>query len=185
MDTTRTQVRARHDSDGSHTSVVVRPAVATDVGAVVAAFSRARCFMAAHGNPTQWAGTYPSADDVLRDISLSRSYVCERDGMVVGTFALIPGDDPTYRVIEEGEWSLEVPYGTVHRLASAGICPGVSRACFDFCKVRFGYLRADTHADNAPMQGALVRNGFVRRGIIHLGDGAPRLAYDCVVSPRP
>ena len=38
-------------------------------------------------------------------------------------------------------------------------------------------LRADTHADNKIMQHLLEKNGFARRGIIHVEDGTPRVAY--------
>lgn len=52
------------------------------------------------------------------------------------------GEDESYRVIEDGAWHLDQPYGTIHRLASNGKARGVSRACFDFCTAQIGYLRA-------------------------------------------
>ena len=55
---------------------------------------------------------------------------------------------------------------------------GVGRACFDYCKSVIGHLRVDTHQDNLPMQKTVEANGFVKRGIIRLEDGSPRLAYD-------
>lgn len=30
------------------------------------------------------------------------------------------GEDESYRVIEDGAWHLDQPYGTIHRLASNG-----------------------------------------------------------------
>ena len=84
-------------------------------------------------------------------------------------------------VIEDGAWHLDQPYGTIHRLASNGKARGVSRACFDFCTAQIGYLRADTHADNRPMQRLLEAYGFRRCGIIHGAfDGGERIAYDCI-----
>lgn len=74
------------------------------------------------------------------------------NGEIVGIFALFLGEDESYRVIEDGAWHLDQPYGTIHRLASNGKARGVSKACFDFCTAQIGYLRADTHADNRPMQ---------------------------------
>ena len=38
---------------------------------------------------------------------------------------------------------------------------------FDFCTAQIGYLRADTHADNRPMQRLLEAYGFRRCGVIH------------------
>ena len=89
------------------------------------------------------------------------------NGEIVGTFALFLGEDESYRVIEDGAWHLDQPYGTIHRLASNGKARGVSKACFDFCTPQIGYLRADTHADNRPMQRLLEAYGFRRCGVIH------------------
>ena len=47
-----------------------------------------------------------------------------------------------------------------------------------FAKERSGHLKIDTHADNLVMQNALSKEGFSRRGIIHLADGSPRIAYE-------
>ena len=103
------------------------------------------------------------------------------NGEIVGTFALFLGEDESYRVIEDGAWHLDQPYGTIHRLASNGKARGVSKACFDFCTAQIGYLRADTHADNRPMQRLLEAYGFRRCGVIHGAfDGGERIAYDCI-----
>ena len=46
---------------------------------------------------------------------------------------------------------------------------------------QIGYLRADTHADNRPMQRLLEAYGFRRCGVIHGAvDGGERIAYDCI-----
>lgn len=159
----------------------VRKTTESDVASVVAIYDRARVFMAEHGNPTQWAGAYPGVEDVRGDIASGNGYVCvDDDGQVVGAFAFILGEEPTYRVIEQGDWHRDMPYGTIHRIASAGTARGVARACFEFCASRADYLRIDTHADNLPMQGAIEKFGFTRCGIIHVEDGSPRIAYDWV-----
>lgn len=156
----------------------IRPTAAADVPQVLAVYDRARSFMRANGNPTQWAGAYPGEEDVLADIASGCGYVCEEGGLVVGTFAFILGEEPAYRVIEQGSWMSDAPYGVIHRVASGGQARGVARACFDYCKGRVGHLRVDTHADNAPMQGAILKNGFQYCGIVHIEDGTPRLAYE-------
>lgn len=91
------------------------------------------------------------------------------------------GEDPTYRVIENGAWhSSQKPYGVIHRVASDGETKGVTRAAFTFGMERSGYLRIDTHRDNKPMQGALKKFGFQECGIIHLERGDERIAFDCL-----
>ena len=163
----------------------IRKTTLADVDAVAAIYDRARIFMREQGNPTQWAGEYPNADTVRADVANGVGYVCEQDGRVVGAFAFIVGDEPTYQVIEGGSWRSDEPYGTIHRIASDGTVRGVARACFDFCAGQISHLRIDTHADNLdthadnrPMQGAILKFGFEQRGIIYVEDGSPRLAYD-------
>lgn len=156
----------------------IRPTTASDVADVVAIYNRARVFMAENGNPTQWSGAYPGEADVLGDIEHGTGFVCVEDGHVVGAFAFILGEEPTYQVIEEGAWASSSPYGTIHRIASDGTVRGVAQACFNFCAGRIGHLRIDTHADNSPMQGAILKWGFAYRGIIHVEDGTPRYAYE-------
>lgn len=157
----------------------IRKTTEADIPVVAAIYDHARAFMAEHGNPTQWAGAYPNADTVRADVADGVGYVCvDEAGRIVGTFAFILGEEPSYRIIEQGVWGSDAPYGTIHRIASAGVVRGVSRACFDFCAARADYLRIDTHADNLPMQGAIEKFGFTRRGIVYFDDGTPRIAYD-------
>ena len=162
----------------------IRKTTLADVDAVAAIYDRARIFMREQGNPTQWAGEYPNADTVHTDVTNGVGYVCEQAGRVVGAFAFIVGDEPTYQVIEGGSWRSDELYGTIHRIASDGTVRGVARACFDFCATQISHLRIDTHADNRPMQGAILKFGFERRGIIHVEDGSPRLAYDWLGEAR-
>ena len=42
------------------------------------------------------------------------------------------------------------------------------------------HLRIDTHENNAVMQHLVEKHGFQRCGIIHLEDGAPRIAFERV-----
>lgn len=34
------------------------------------------------------------------------------------------GEEPTYQVIDNGSWSYDIPYGTIHRVASSGKAKG-------------------------------------------------------------
>ena len=41
-------------------------------------------------------------------------------------------------------------------------------------------MRIDTYEKNFVMQKALAREDFEKRGIIHVADGTPRIAYEWV-----
>ena len=41
----------------------------------------------------------------------------ETESGLHGVFAFILGEDPTYGVIEDGQWLSGDPYGTIHRIA--------------------------------------------------------------------
>ena len=155
---------------------MIRLAIETDLVQIMAVFEKAKAFMRASGNLKQWINGYPSEEAVKSDIAKGNFYVEESGGEIIGSFAFIIGEDPTYKTIE-GQWLDESRYGTVHRLASDGSRPGFSDRCFDFCFKIIDNVRADTHEDNRPMQQCLERNGFAYCGIIHLADGSPRKAY--------
>ena len=106
------------------------------------------------------------------------SYVLENEaGHLHAVFALIPGDDPTYAHIE-GAWRDDSPYATIHRAGSDGTERGTFRTILAFARAQYEHLRADTHADNLPMQNCLTQSGFIYCGIIYLKSGDPRRAYE-------
>lgn len=96
---------------------MIRKTLDTDIPAVMAIYDVARAFMRAHGNATQWPEGTPSAEQLAADIAADGSYVCEVDGRVVATFALLPGPDECYDVIEDGNGvaTLRMPYCTEWR----------------------------------------------------------------------
>ena len=158
----------------------IRKSTADDVPAILEIFRIAKAYMAAHGNAGQWGGDYPGLPELLPDIARGHSYVLTDGGVIVGTFSFIIGDEPTYRVLLNGHWHADRPYGTIHRLASNGTVRGVSRACFDFCTGLSDYVRVDTHADNRAMQAAIEGYGFRKCGNIYASSGTLRTAYDYV-----
>ena len=156
----------------------IRSTCHDDLKSLMHIYGHARQFMAAHGNPGQWTEGYPSEKLIESEISAGHSFVCETaDGEIAGTFCFITGEDPTYQVIEQGRWLADGPYGTIHRLASAGIAHGVAEACIEWCGQRMPSLRADTYSDNVIMQKILEKAGFTRCGIIYTDNGSPRIAY--------
>ena len=156
----------------------IRKAEESDLRRIMEIFDIAKEFMHSTGNTGQWNGAYPGEKLILSEIGQGHCFVVtEIEGRIVGTFCFIIGEDSTYRVIEDGEWLDDEPYGTIHRIASDRTEHGIGHLCISFCSSLIGTLRADTHRDNAPMLSLLEKEGFIRCGIIHLADGAPRIAF--------
>lgn len=154
----------------------IRQALTGDLPEIMSVFETARQFMRLSGNPHQWINGYPSEELISQDIDNGNFYVEEINGRITGCFAFIVGAEPTYRHIE-GEWLDDKPYGTIHRLASAGIVGGVAGRCFSFCRDIIPNIKADTHEKNILMQSLLLRSGFRYCGIIRVADGSERLAF--------
>ncbi len=161
---------------------MIRPARPYDFDQILEIYAAARRFMKASGNPTQWGDTEPSEVRVLEDIRLRQSYVVELEGRLQAVFAMIPGEDPTYKVIE-GAWLDDSPYCAVHRVASRGEVPGLATEIFRWVLAQHPNVRIDTHDDNRPMQHVLEKNGFVRCGRIWTLSGSPRIAYQRHIVP--
>lgn len=155
----------------------IRNAADNDLPRISDIYAYARRFMAEHNNPHQWGLTKPSLNDLKDDIRLGNLYVVESSDRICGVFAFIIGPDPTYKMIYDGNWNYEHPYGTIHRIAGDG-SGGILQTCVNYCQQRIPYLRIDTHEDNYVMQNAIAKAGFSRCGIIYIADGTPRIAYD-------
>ncbi|MDO5028482.1 MAG: GNAT family N-acetyltransferase [Bacillota bacterium] len=158
--------------------LTIRKSTFDDLEDIKKIISISRELMIARGNPNQWGKTRPSLEVLINDIEKENSYVCIKDGQVVGCFALVYGEDPTYQEIYQGQWSADLPYWTIHRLGSDGLTCGVGQACFAFAKEQGPYLRVDTHQENTAMIKAIKRAGFKNCGIIFVEDGSPRIAFD-------
>lgn len=158
----------------------IRPATEADLDAVLGIYDAARAFMRASGNAAQWAGAYPGAAEARRDLAGGWLWVLDEGAGAVGCMSVLPGPDPTYDVIEGAPWLNDEPYWVAHRVAAAAPGRGVGGRMLAWICARHPNLRADTHADNLPMQRALERAGFSRRGTIWVADGSPRIAYHFV-----
>ncbi len=158
----------------------IRKTTLNDLPRVMEIFDAARAIMRSQGNHVQWPVGSPSETQEREDIANGFSYVCcaDEDGHVCATFAMVVGEDPTYKVIEHGKWRSTAPYATLHRVASDGSEHGVAATVFAFAKEHADYLRIDTHEDNISMRRAIERGGFAHCGIIRIADGTPRLAFD-------
>ncbi|MBQ6476704.1 MAG: GNAT family N-acetyltransferase [Clostridia bacterium] len=157
--------------------LIIRPTVREDMPELLRVYEAARRIMRESGNPNQWGDTHPPRELLEQDVSDGTGYAVTNNGRIVAAFALIPGDDPTYRVIE-GAWLNDKPYAAIHRVGSDGTCSGILEAVVRFAKEQgIRELRIDTHEDNRLMQHVVRKNGFRYCGIIHLLNGDPRLAY--------
>ena len=155
----------------------VRKAKMEELDEIMGIFAHARKFMAEQGNPNQWGTSKPARETIEEDIKLGRSYVCVEDEKIAATFFYLPGVDPTYVKIYDGEWLNQEDYGVVHRIASAGTVKGAGSFCINWAFEQCGNLKIDTHKDNIVMQNVLKKNGFSYCGIIYLLDGDERMAF--------
>lgn len=155
----------------------VRNANGSDYDRVMEIYRSAQDFMISSGNPTQWGHSYPDPEMVRADIRDNLCKVICDDEIIHGVFALFTGEDPTYQIIENGEWLNDDPYVTIHRIAGDRQVHGILRSAVEHCQTLSRNIRIDTHEDNKIMQRQIEKNGFCKCGIIHLEDGSPRIAY--------
>lgn len=153
----------------------IRLSVPEDLPRLEEIYSAARRYMRSQGNLSQWSDTYPSALSARLDMERGWCHVIEKDGKVVATFCLMTDPEPTYSALDE---ALTVPYVTLHRVASDSSASGILSAAVRYAVARHHCdVRIDTHADNAPMLKAILRQRFEPTGPITLADGSPRLSF--------
>lgn len=166
-------MQARKDTG----QMTIRHTTPADYGRIQEIYAYAREQMRQAGNPSQWGHNRPSGETLLQDIQNGQSHVLEEKGQICGVFTFIIGEDPTYRIIEQGQWLNAAPYGTIHRIAANGAGKGIFRECLAYCLARIPNIRIDTHRDNAAMRHLLEKHGFRKCGVIYVEDGSPRIAY--------
>ena len=157
----------------------IRPTAERDIKSVMAMYDHSRALMRAAGNSVQWVG-YPTLAQLHEDMRRNASFVViNADGAPAGTFALVPGEEPTYNVIVHGRWIDTVtPYATMHRLAKRPETRGIAEAAFNYAKQQYPHLRIDTHESNRALRHLADQEEFVECGIVFMGDGTERLAYE-------
>jgi ribosomal protein S18 acetylase RimI-like enzyme len=165
----------------------VRRATCNDLLEIMRIIEQGRESLRLAGIP-QWQDGYPNKDVITADNEHENSYVLDMDGKILGTTALVFGEDLNYKRIFEGTWLTAEPYGAIHRIAvdsdrkGQGLAKILVQATEEICKARGVFsLRVDTHKDNKAMQKMLERSGFTYCGVIYLADGSPRLAYEKVL----
>ena len=155
----------------------IRNTTTADLDQVMEIYKQARAFMRAHDNPTQWAGGWPTYEQIEADIQNGTGFVCVHQGKIAGVLCFFIGTDPTYTKIENGNWLNDSPYAVVHRIASSGEFKGTGSFMMEWAYSQHNNVRVDTHEDNYIMQNMLKKLGYSYCGIIHIANGDPRLAY--------
>lgn len=158
-------------------NTIIRKSSINDIPRLKEIFTIARRFMTETGNPNQWDANYPNENQLREDIESNNSYVIQQGGNIVATFVLRSGIDTTYNEIYNGSWPNELPYATIHRIASDGTTKGIFHLAIQFAIQKYNNIRIDTHNDNRVMQNAILKEGFKYCGIIHCWNGGERLAY--------
>ena len=175
--------------------MIIRATTLADIPTVMGIIEEARRTIADLGS-NQWQNGSPTEAMITADVQAGQSRVVVKDGEVVGTFAVIENGEPVYAVIENGEWQTpdrdaegNWTYIALHRVAISlsHRGSGISTAVIEYAEetartLGRNSLRIDTHEGNVVMRRMLERHGFVRRGIIHLENGDPRVAYEKIVT---
>ena len=157
---------------------MIRKATYEDMPMLMDIFRNARGIMRKSGNMNQWNDSYPSEEIVRNDIENGHCTVlCKENGEIIATMAFIPGPDPTYASIYDGEWPDASDYHVIHRIAAREPGNNAAKRLLDWAFTQTGCIRIDTHEDNVIMHHLLRKYGFRRCGIIHLANGDPREAY--------
>lgn len=164
--------------------ITIRKTTKKDIDRVMVILGEARQSIGKLGID-QWQYGYPTRDIIIDDVSKGFSYaVCENDE-IYATFCLKEDEEPTYKNIYEGSWVSEGDSYALHRIAicnlkrGKGIADKIIEFIVDKCKNDgITSLKVDTHKGNLPMRKMLEKNGFVYCGIIYLGTGEERVAYE-------
>ncbi len=158
----------------------IRKANRSDLDGILKIYESARQYMLEHNNPNQWVDGYPDEKIILMDIENNHHFICVDGNRLLGCFAFIEGDDPTYKEIVKGKWLDDNTYAVIHRIAVLEHGKGIGSICFDWCFSQYKNIRVDTHKDNISMQRLLIKKGFKYCGVIYNRWGDERLAFQRV-----
>ena len=160
-----------------------------DLDAVIEIVDAAKEYLRLQGIP-QWQDGYPNRESFYKDIEREISYVLEENGKILGTIAIDLEGDRNYNWIYEGNWlSEKQPYAAIHRVAvdaerkGSGLAGKMIEKAVKLCLEKGIFsIKNDTHRLNQSMQRMLVKNGFVRCGIIYLENGEERIGFERILS---
>ncbi|WP_210514020.1 GNAT family N-acetyltransferase [Hymenobacter terricola] len=161
--------------------MIIRPATAADLPAILALVRRVVPLMNASGN-FQWTGDYPNEAVFTSDIERNHLWVAELDAGVAGVAALTTDQDEEYA---QADWDVTEPALVTHRLAvdPATQGKGVALALMEQAEKQavaqgLRFLRVDTNSENAATQRLFPKLGYRFAGEITLGF-RPGLRFFC------
>lgn len=141
----------------------------------------------------QWNGPdgYPSQEDVLNDIKKEQMFIAIDKDIICGVAVYSLDVEKNYAEIYDGEWLIDAPYLTIHRLAvkkefyHTGVSDFLITQAISYAKkANISSIRVDTHPRNTPMQKLLQRFNFKNCGYIFLLDtkiDAKRIVFEKVI----
>ena len=164
-----------------------RQAKISDLGQIVEIIELSKKYLK-ETKVDQWQDGYPAKEDLRRDIESANSYVLTNKDEIIATTVISLEGESTYNSIFNGEWITNEEYIVMHRVAvhdkykGKGIFKELIKEAESLALNKGIFsIKIDTHRDNISMQRALVKNNFKRCGIIYLGDGSERIAFEKVL----
>jgi len=164
-----------------------RIATNEDVNKIMEIVKQAQQFLKDQGI-NQWQNNYPDKETIINDVVNDNCYVIADEQTIVAFGAVIFTLEPTYAVIDDGNWLNDDQYCVIHRLAvnqtyrNQKIASLFIKQVKELCISKgIDNIRIDTHQDNLIMQKMLKNNGFRYCGIIYLLSKDIRLAYQLVI----
>lgn len=108
-------------------------------------------------------------------IENNEGYIVKSNDEIVGFFALIYGEDKTYKVIKNGKWLNDDPYVTIHKIAVKYFEKHIGTYILKYIENKIKLenifnIRIDTHINNISMNIFLNKNYFVKCGTISLNN---------------
>lgn len=166
---------------------MLRKASVKDIQSIMKIVDNAKISLK-NSNISQWQDGYPNEKDFLSDIKNNNFYVYELDKNILGISAIISGPDKDYKKIYEGNWltgNNNDNYIVLHRIAvdeknkRKKIASLIIKEAINMAKIKkYESIRVDTHRDNKAMQNLLVKNNFIKCGIVYIDNKNERIAFE-------
>lgn len=103
----------------------------------------------------QWQYVDPKIETFKKDIDQHEFFVATENNEIIGMIAIKSGIEHTYDMIFDGQWNIDLPYLTIHRLAVKKNKLGsqVSKELLIYAEkhaknMNISYIRIDTHEKN-------------------------------------
>lgn len=133
----------------------------------------------------QWQNNYPNHQIIKKDINDNNSYVLKDKKMVLATASVSFDGEDDYINIYNGKWLSDGKYGVIHRMAvdfdyrGSGLASIFLREIEKLCTNNKIYsIKVDTHRDNEPMKKLLLKNEYIKCGVIYLKNKSKRIALE-------